>query len=183
MLDKHITLLACVAVSVMVACLSYTLSFHAMELLFNVAARHEAGYIGAMLFVIPGFPFITSGLDIAKMDMRSGLERLAHAIVIIGVATLVGWVTALVVHLQPENFMPLQLTVLQLMFYGSLPVFAGSTVSRSCSILRVKWLPLQAASEPLPIRFALNWLIYAGWRPASLHFRRLDRRTARIIRI
>ena len=29
MLDKHITLLACVAVSVMVACLSYTLSFHA----------------------------------------------------------------------------------------------------------------------------------------------------------
>ena len=125
MLDKHITLLACVAVSVMVACLSYTLSFHAMELLFNVAARHEAGYIGAMLFVIPGFPFITSGLDIAKMDMRSGLERLAHAIVIIGVATLVGWVTALVVHLQPENFMPLQLTVLQLMFLRVIASFCG----------------------------------------------------------
>ncbi len=125
MLDKHITLLACVAVSVMVACLSYTLSFHVMELLFNVSARHEAGYIGAMLFVIPGFPFITSGLDIAKMDMRSGLERLAHAIVIIGVATLVGWVTALVVHLQPENFMPLQLTVLQLMFLRVIASFCG----------------------------------------------------------
>lgn len=96
-----------------------------MELLFNVAARHEAGYIGAMLFVIPGFPFITSGLDIAKMDMRSGLERLAHAIVIIGVATLVGWVTALVVHLQPENFMPLQLTVLQLMFLRVIASFCG----------------------------------------------------------
>ena len=80
---------------------------------------------GAMLFVIPGFPFITSGLDIAKMDMRSGLERLAHAIVIIGVATLVGWVTALVVHLQPENFMPLQLTVLQLMFLRVIASFCG----------------------------------------------------------
>ena len=113
MLDRHITLLACVAVSVMVACLAYSASFNLMELLFNISSRHEAGYIGAMLFVIPGFPFITSGLDIAKMDMRSGLERLAHALVIIGVATLVGWAMALMVHLQPEDFVPLKLTALQ----------------------------------------------------------------------
>ena len=31
-----------------------------------------------MLFIIPGFPFITSGIDLAKLDLRSGLERLAY---------------------------------------------------------------------------------------------------------
>lgn len=125
MLDRHITLLACVAVSVMFACLSYTAAFQAFRILLHVSARHEAGYIGAMLFVIPGFPFITSGLDIAKMDMRSGLERLAHAIVIISVATLVGWATALVVHLQPENFMPLALTDMQRMLLRVIASFCG----------------------------------------------------------
>ena len=45
-----------------------------------------------MLFVIPGFPLITAGLDIAKLDMRSGIERLSYAVSIIVMATLVaGW--------------------------------------------------------------------------------------------
>ena len=38
----------------------------------NVKVEHEAGYICAMLFIIPGFPFITSGIDLAKLDLRSG---------------------------------------------------------------------------------------------------------------
>ena len=36
-----------------------------------------------MLFIIPGFPFITSGIDLAKLDMRSGLERLAYSLIIV----------------------------------------------------------------------------------------------------
>ena len=55
---------------------------------------HQEGYIGAMLFVIPGFPLITAGLDIAKLDMRSGIERLSYAVSIIVMATLVGWMVA-----------------------------------------------------------------------------------------
>lgn len=39
-----------------------------------------------MLFIIPGFPFITSGIDLAKLDLRSGLERLTYAIIIVLVA-------------------------------------------------------------------------------------------------
>lgn len=48
-----------------------------------------------MLFIIPGFPFITSGIDLAKLDMRSGLERLAYALIIIAVATMFAWMVAL----------------------------------------------------------------------------------------
>ncbi|HJG49704.1 MAG TPA: threonine/serine exporter family protein, partial [Limosilactobacillus ingluviei] len=54
-------------------------------------------------------------------DMRSGLERGAFALMVITVATLVGWVVAMAMDLQPENFIPLALSpalylVLRLVF-------------------------------------------------------------------
>ncbi|MCI1987531.1 MAG: threonine/serine exporter family protein [Lactobacillus sp.] len=109
------TVVASTAVSVAAACVVYLLAFRFLAWGLNVAAAHEAGYIGAMLFVIPGFPFITSGLDIAKQDMRSGLERGTFAIMVITVATLTGWVVAMLVHLQPANFIPLGLSPLLLL--------------------------------------------------------------------
>ncbi|AEJ30748.1 threonine/serine exporter ThrE family protein [Leuconostoc sp. C2] len=110
-LGKHtITTLVGVAVSVAIACLVYMLTFKIFETYFHVLIQHEAGYIGAMLFVIPGFPFITSMLDMSKLDMRSGLERLTYAVMITLVATLVGWLVALIFDFRPENFLPLGLS-------------------------------------------------------------------------
>lgn len=111
---QKITTLASTAVGVAIACLTYMACFRILEVAFQVSAQHEAGYIGAMLFVIPGFPFITSMLDISKLDMRSGLERLAYAITITTVATLVGWLVALLFNYHPENFIPLGLSPLLL---------------------------------------------------------------------
>ncbi|PWT31023.1 hypothetical protein DKZ27_03850 [Limosilactobacillus reuteri] len=125
MIDHHITLFAGIAVAVAVACLSYLLALSLMQLTFNVSSRHEAGYIGAMLFIIPGFPFITSGLDISKLDMRSGLERMTYAIAIITVATLVGWIVALMVNLRPENFQALPLSALMLFLLRLPASFCG----------------------------------------------------------
>lgn len=125
MIDDHLTLYACIAVAVSVACVSYLLSLDVMRLLFNVNFRHEAGYIGAMLFIIPGFPFITSGLDLSKLDMRSGLERAAYALIIITVATLIGWLVAMLVHLRPENFIPLQIAPMTYLMLRLLASFCG----------------------------------------------------------
>lgn len=122
---KHITALAGVAASVAVSCLAYAMIFDILKVVFQIAVGHEAGYIGAMLFVIPGFPFITSGLDIAKVDMRSGLERFVYALMIIIVATLVGWLVALLVHLKPGNLMALHLTPLELMILRLPASFVG----------------------------------------------------------
>lgn len=113
--EHHLTVLAGVAVSVTVACVSYSLILSALRLCFDISATHEAGYIGAMLFVIPGFPFITSGLDISKLDMRSGLERLAYSIMIVMVATLIGWLVALIMHLKPEALLSQHLTSIELL--------------------------------------------------------------------
>ncbi len=103
---RGFTLLLCVVTSVALACLVYAGAIRALEALLHVSSQHEVGYICAMLFIIPGFPFITSGIDIAKQDMRSGMERLMYALLIIVTATLTAWVTALALHLAPADFQP-----------------------------------------------------------------------------
>lgn len=79
------------------------------QTIFGVSKVHQAGYICAMLFVIPGFPLITGGIDLAKLDIRSGLERITYALLIILTATMTGWVTALVCRFQPADFVALQI--------------------------------------------------------------------------
>lgn len=73
--------------------------------LFNpLALQHDTAYIGAMLFVIPGFPLITGGLDMAKIDFPSGVQRVMYVLCIILMATLAGWMIASLVHLNPQGF-------------------------------------------------------------------------------
>ena len=74
----HYTLFLCIAASVASACLVYAGSLKAAELLFHISSRHEAGYICSMLFIIPGFPFITSGIDLAKLEFRTGTVYLLY---------------------------------------------------------------------------------------------------------
>ncbi|AUJ30414.1 threonine/serine ThrE exporter family protein [Liquorilactobacillus hordei] len=123
--SKHFTTLISIALSVAIACIAYLCIFKILENFFQIYASHEAGYIGAMLFVIPGFPFITSMLDISKLDMRSGLERLSYAIMITLVASLVGWLVASLVSLKPENFLDLGLSPLLLLLLRLPASFGG----------------------------------------------------------
>ena len=88
LIKHHFTLFLNIAVSISAACLMYAICLKAAEIFFHVPAVHEAGYICSMLFIIPGFPFITSGIDLAKLDLRSGLERLTYSIIIVLVATM-----------------------------------------------------------------------------------------------
>ena len=100
----HFTLFLCIVSSVSLACFAYAGLLKLGEILFGISVQHEAGYICAMLFIIPGFPFITSGIDLAKLDLRSGLERLTYSIIIILVATMFAWIMALLLKLQPQDF-------------------------------------------------------------------------------
>ena len=91
----------------------------------GINVQHEAGYICSMLFIIPGFPFITSGIDMAKLDMRSGLERLSYAVMIVLIATMAAWLMALALHLKPVDFLPLNLSMLQYIVFRLLTSFCG----------------------------------------------------------
>ena len=123
--QRHLTLFGCIALSVAAACLVYAGLFRLASLLFPIEAQHQAGYICAMLFIIPGFPFITSGIDMAKLDMRSGLERLSYAVMIVLIATMAAWLMALALHLKPVDFLPLNLSMLQYIVFRLLTSFCG----------------------------------------------------------
>lgn len=121
----HFTLFLCIVSSVSAACLVYAGVLKIAELLLEISIQHEAGYICAMLFIIPGFPFITSGIDLAKLDMRSGIERLNYALIIILVATMTAWIMALLLHLQPVDFMKISLPVWGWILFRILASFCG----------------------------------------------------------
>ena len=121
----HFTLFLCIVSSVSLACFAYASMLKLGEILFGISVQHEAGYICAMLFIIPGFPFITSGIDLAKLDMRSGLERLAYAIIVVMVAAVSAWLMALLLHLKPVDFLPLELSAAQRILFRLLASFCG----------------------------------------------------------
>ena len=66
LIKHHYTLFLNIAVSVSAACFTYAVFLKLAELVFHIPEFHEAGYICSMLFIIPGFPFITSGIDLAN---------------------------------------------------------------------------------------------------------------------
>lgn len=121
----HFTLFLCIVSSVSLACFTYAGFLKLAEILWGISVQHEAGYICAMLFIIPGFPFITSGIDLAKLDMRSGMERLAYAILVILVATMAAWIMALILHLQPVDFPKIGLTSEKQVIFRLLASFCG----------------------------------------------------------
>lgn len=107
-LNQFFVTFICVAL----AALACTGTLRLISLFHPAALAHDTAYIGAMLFVIPGFPLITGGLDMAKIDFPSGIQRIAYVLCIILMATLGGWMVACIVHLNPQGFDPLGLNPL-----------------------------------------------------------------------
>ena len=106
---RHLNQFFVTFVCVALAALACTGTLRLIGLLDPIALTHDTAYIGAMLFVIPGFPLITGGLDMAKIDFPSGIQRVAYVLSIILMATLAGWGVAMIVHLNPTGFEPLGL--------------------------------------------------------------------------
>lgn len=125
LIKHHYTLFLNIAVSVSAACFTYAVFLKLAEFVFHIPEFHEAGYICSMLFIIPGFPFITSGIDLAKLDLRSGLERLTYAIIIVMVATLFAWIMALLLHLEPADFTALHLSAAARLIFRVIASFCG----------------------------------------------------------
>ena len=125
LIKHHYTLFLNIAVSVSAACFTYAVFLKIAEFVFHIPEFHEAGYICSMLFIIPGFPFITSGIDLAKLDLRSGLERLTYAIIIVMVATLFAWIMALLLHLEPADFTALHLSAAARLIFRVIASFCG----------------------------------------------------------
>ena len=125
----HFTLFLGIVSSVSLACFVYARLLKLGEILFGISIQHEAGYICAMLFIIPGFPFIV-------------MERLTYALIIVLVATMSAWIMAMLLHLQPVDFIKIRmsaamwiLTRLAASFFGvfGFSIMFNSPVRIACS--------------------------------------------------
>lgn len=125
MIHRHFTLLLNISVSISVACLIYALCLKFAQVMFNVSSVHKPGYICSILFIIPGFPFITSGIDLAKLDLRSGIERLTYSSIIVLVATVFAWIMALILNLTPSDFTPIHMNAVLRLVLRIIASFCG----------------------------------------------------------
>ena len=125
LLANKINQLLAVGAGVAISCVAYVASLYLLSLFAPDALAHQMGYIGAMLFVIPGFPLITSVLDMYLFDMRSGIERLTYALLIIVIATLTGWMLAVLFQLHPTDFIEMNIPEIALIFLRMLAAFVG----------------------------------------------------------
>ncbi len=124
-LARKINQLLSVALGVAASCIAYVALLFALGAFVGDAMTHQVGYIGAMLFVIPGFPLITACLDMFMFDMRSGIERMNYAVVTILIATIVGWLLAMAFQLKPGDFETLPFSEAQLFALRFVAAFVG----------------------------------------------------------
>jgi uncharacterized membrane protein YjjP (DUF1212 family) len=148
------------------ASLSY-LGFVQLVELAGVGGRHEAGYVAAALFVVPGFPLVTGALDLAKLDFSAGVARLTYALMIFVSAAFAVWAVSILVGLTPDPpaappLDPVTLQALRLLasFLGVLGfalMFNGSK--------RMALVAAAIAAVPNAGRIALVQL--GGWPPQA----------------
>ena len=56
--------------------------------------RFAAGFICASIFLIPGFPLVTAGLDLTRIDLDVGVPRLVYAFMVILSIAIGVWLVA-----------------------------------------------------------------------------------------
>ena len=88
--SRHLNQLGVVTVAAATSCLVFYLLNWALPLthLPDDARAFAAGYIAAVLYLIPGFPLFSSMLDLSRLDITAGLTRLCYAMAVITAATM-----------------------------------------------------------------------------------------------
>lgn len=76
-------------------------------ILASSSPRTAAGFISACIFLIPGFPLVTAGLDLARIDLLAGIPRMVYAGMVLLAITIGVWLVATVSGLSAEPVPPL----------------------------------------------------------------------------
>jgi uncharacterized membrane protein YjjB (DUF3815 family) len=115
-------------------------------------------YVCALLFVIPGFPIVTGGLDIAKLNFSAGIARLAYASAILISAISISWVFSYFTDIEPALFTATNISHTLLIVFRVIASFVGvfgfaimfnspistavqaALVGALCNTLRLEWI-------------------------------------------
>ncbi len=95
--------LATVWVAAVASCGSYIGLASLITLLTGASSpRTAVGFIGAAIFLIPGFPLVTGGLDLGRLDLQAGVPRIAYAGMVLLAIALGVWVVAVIAGISPD---------------------------------------------------------------------------------
>lgn len=92
------------AVTMFAAAVASSVYLAVAQLLLSVGlveSLQASGYISAVLFLVPGFPLISSALDLSRLDFSAGTSRLAYAMMIMISAALSVWAVSALLGLDP----------------------------------------------------------------------------------
>ena len=80
------------------AALVYILLIAPAQHFLGLEPTHQAGFISAMLFLVPGFPLVTGIIDLVRHDFQGGIARLTYVFMLIVSAGVATWVVSSVFH-------------------------------------------------------------------------------------
>ncbi len=80
LMGRHqVNLIATMVISTMVASGAFLAVYRLITLAGGNSGREAAGFVAAAIFLVPGFPLVTGGLDVVRLDLEAGIARLAYA--------------------------------------------------------------------------------------------------------
>ncbi|MEA5116381.1 MAG: threonine/serine exporter family protein [Propionicimonas sp.] len=147
-------------------------------LLGSGSPRTAAGFISACIFLIPGFPLVTAGLDLTRIDLEAGVPRLVYAAMVLLAITLGVWIVASVAGLSadpvpaidghPAAVLAAQLAASFFAVFGWAAMFnsprwtavASGLIALVCNLPRL--LLLDQGVRPHVATFAATFLIGLG---------------------
>ena len=95
--------LAAVWLAAVTTCGTYIGVAHLVEVAGGGSSpRLAIGFIGAAVFLIPGVPLVTGGLDLGRIDLQVGVPRLAYAGMVLLALALGVWVVAVLAGVSPD---------------------------------------------------------------------------------
>ena len=134
---------------------------------FNIEPTHQAGFISALLFLVPGFPLVTGIIDLVRQDFQAGIARLVYVMMLVASAGVAVWTVSIVFnwsvtpeydyHLVPLTLNAGRLAASFIAAYGFAMLFnspakvclAGAIIGATVNVLRLlamdAGMPQQAA--------------------------------------
>lgn len=64
--------------------------------------RMAAGFICAAIFLVPGFPLVTGGLDLGRIDLGVGIPRIGYAMTVLLALAMGVWLVAAPAGISPD---------------------------------------------------------------------------------
>ncbi len=81
-----------------VASTIYILLVAAAQNYLGLEPTHQAGFISAVLFLVPGFPLVTGIIDLVRQDFQAGIARLVYVCMLLVSAGVAVWGVSLLFH-------------------------------------------------------------------------------------